>query len=105
MEIPLKIAAEEVSPGTMKAVEINGRTLIVANVEGRYVAFSSECPHEGADMGKGKLDGMAVWCTNHQFLFDLNNGELLESDGDDCPSLPVFDVVDQEGTLCLRIDI
>jgi 3-phenylpropionate/trans-cinnamate dioxygenase ferredoxin component len=99
--IPL-VKVDEVTPGSIRKVDVNGREVVVANVDGAYFAFASECPHEGADMAKGQLDGMAVRCTNHNFLFDLKTGEVIESD-EDCPDLTTYAVEEHEGSICLRL--
>ena len=40
----------ELTPGTMKEVDLGGRQVLLAFVEGKYFAFSRTCPHEEADL-------------------------------------------------------
>ena len=40
----------ELSPGAMKEVDLGGRQVLLAFVEGKYFAFSRQCPHEEADL-------------------------------------------------------
>lgn len=43
----------ELSPGKMRPIDLGGRQLLLALVDGRYFAFARECPHEGADEVRG----------------------------------------------------
>ena len=42
--------AGELTPGAMKEVDLGGRQVLLAFVEGKYFAFSRQCPHEEADL-------------------------------------------------------
>ena len=61
----------EVAAGAMTEVDLGGRQVLVANVEGKYFAFSRQCPHEDADLKTGTLDGAKVRCNNHNRLFQM----------------------------------
>ena len=74
--------AGELTPGGMKEVDLGGRQVLLAFVDGRYFAFSRECPHEGADLKSGQLlDGTKVRCNNHSYCFDLQSGQCLVPSG------------------------
>ena len=68
----------DVAPGTMKGVEVEGKKILLANVDGTFYAIQRKCPHMGFDLCKGKLDGAAVTCRMHKATFDLKTGEALE---------------------------
>ena len=57
----------ELSPGSMKEVDLGGRQVLLAFVEGKYFAFSRQCPHEEADlkMAGQLLGGTTIRCNNH----------------------------------------
>ena len=40
----------ELAAGAMKEVDLGGRQVLLAFVEGKYFAFSRQCPHEEADL-------------------------------------------------------
>ena len=48
---------DEIGPGQRKIVEIDGRSIGVFNVGGRYYALRNQCPHAGARLcdGKGRI--------------------------------------------------
>lgn len=61
----------------MKAVEVGGQQILLANVGGTYRAIQRKCPHMGADLCKGKLEGDKVTCRMHGATFDLTTGEAV----------------------------
>ena len=63
----------ELSPGALKEVDLGGRQVLLAFVEGKYFAFSRQCPHEEADLKTAGqlLGGRQIRCTNHSYCYDL----------------------------------
>ena len=66
------------APGTMKAVEAAGQKILLAHVDGTYLAIQRKCPHMGADLCKGTLEGHVVTCRMHGARFDLTTGKPVE---------------------------
>ena len=52
--------------------------------EDQFFAIEGRCPHKGASLGNGTVDGCAVTCPWHDWKFDLKTGEGLTN-----PSSPV----------------
>ena len=69
--------ADEVKPGEMKLVEREGREIVLCNVDGTYYAVDNICPHQGAPLCEGDLDGTDLWCPFHGASFDVTSGEVL----------------------------
>ncbi len=67
----------EVSPGTMRVFEVNGRRLLIANVEGVFFALSNQCPHREAPLDQGWLRGNVIECPWHHYRYDVRTGENL----------------------------
>jgi nitrite reductase/ring-hydroxylating ferredoxin subunit len=70
--------AGELAPGTMKRVELRGRRILLANVDGRYCAADDTCTHEEASLSTGVLKGELVKCPLHGSRFNLCTGKALE---------------------------
>lgn len=70
--------ASELSPGKMKCIAIEGRRLLLANVEGRFCAADDTCSHEDASLSTGVLKGELVRCPLHGSRFNVCTGEVLE---------------------------
>jgi 3-phenylpropionate/trans-cinnamate dioxygenase ferredoxin subunit len=101
--IPVARAGELV-PGAAKEVDLGGRPVLVAFAEGRYFAFSKECPHEGADLKTGGqlLQGMKLRCSNHGYCFDLQSGACVMPEGG--PPLTVLRVEQRGEEVCIRLE-
>jgi 3-phenylpropionate/trans-cinnamate dioxygenase ferredoxin subunit len=67
----------DIPEGTMKAVSIQDKELIVVNFGGNYYAINRRCTHMGADLSKGKLEGKIVTCPRHGSRFDVTTGESI----------------------------
>ena len=48
--------ASDVAAGEMKLVDVDGEELVIANVSGRYFAFSNTCTHEGGPLSDGRSE-------------------------------------------------
>ncbi|HLU60101.1 MAG TPA: Rieske (2Fe-2S) protein [Pseudonocardia sp.] len=67
---------DEIGPGQRKIVEIEGRSIGVFNVGGRYYALRNACPHAGARLCDGVLTGLVTSRTPGEYTY-LRQGEIL----------------------------
>lgn len=75
----IKIAqVGDVRPGKMKCVAVNGRRVLLANVDGEYLVTDDTCTHEDASLATGSLKGDLVKCPLHGSRFNLRTGAALE---------------------------
>ena len=70
--------AGELAPGTMKRVDVRGRRILLANVDGRLCAVDDTCTHEEASLSTGVLKGELVKCPLHGSRFNVCTGKALE---------------------------
>jgi nitrite reductase/ring-hydroxylating ferredoxin subunit len=71
------LRASEVSPGSVRVVELDGRSLCVGLTEdGEWGAIDNVCTHDGGVLGEGELDGNLVECPRHGGRFDLFTGRV-----------------------------
>jgi 3-phenylpropionate/trans-cinnamate dioxygenase ferredoxin subunit len=96
--------AGELEPGAIKEVDLGGRPVLLTLLEGRFFAFTKECPHEGADLkiGGQLLQGAKVRCSNHSYCFDLQTGACLIPQGG--PPLTVLPVEQRGEEVCIRLE-
>lgn len=66
---------DEIAPGESLRVEIGDHYVSVWNVEGEYHAISDCCPHQGAPLSEGYLDGETVICCWHAWMFNVKTGK------------------------------
>ena len=71
------IHTAEIAPGGMRAVEIDGREIVVCNCAGSFYAIQRRCGHMNAPLDMGTLDGKIVTCAMHCAQFDVTSGESL----------------------------
>ena len=86
----------EIPVSGSKIVTVDGQSVAIFRVKERELhAVSNVCPHQGAPLGEGYLDGHTVTCPWHAWEFDVRTGACgtvpqdriksykLKLDGDD----------------------
>src|SRR5688572_5989528 len=63
--------------GIVKAVQLEGKTIALANVDGQYYAVDDVCPHRGCSLATGLLAGSILSCPCHGSQFDVTNGAVV----------------------------
>jgi len=74
---------EELNPGKMKRVDIEGGRILLANVEGEYYAVDDTCSHEDASLYLGCLEGDMIKCSLHGARFSLKTGAAMDEPADE----------------------
>jgi 3-phenylpropionate/trans-cinnamate dioxygenase ferredoxin component len=69
--------AEDVEEGGMRAFDVKGTTIAVANVAGEFHAFDDTCTHRQCSLAEGDLEESTVICPCHGSEFDVRSGEVL----------------------------
>lgn len=73
----VKAAREkEVPPGTKKAVRVEGKRIVLVNLDGEIHALDNVCIHAGGPLNRGHLDGHLLICPWHDWPFDVRTGKL-----------------------------
>lgn len=98
IEVP---AAKVPAPGARALVESAGKSLALFNVDGQFYAIDDSCPHQGASLCGGRLDGRVIQCCAHGLRFSLASGYLLNSTALKVASYPVE--VQEDGRLFIVI--
>lgn len=68
----------DIPPGKMIKSSIDGREILVANIDGEFFATDDSCTHSGASLSEGQLDGCVITCGWHKAEFDCKTGKLLK---------------------------
>ncbi|MDD5311851.1 MAG: non-heme iron oxygenase ferredoxin subunit [Dehalococcoidia bacterium] len=71
------VKTTELPAGNMRAVELEGQDVLLANINGNFYAISNKCPHMGGNLSKGKLEGSIVTCPLHGSQFDISTGKVI----------------------------
>jgi len=62
-------------PGQGRTVHVSGREYSLWNLDGQFYCLDDECPHRGASLGAGMLDGPEAVCPLHGWAFDVRTGQ------------------------------
>jgi len=84
-------AAGDIPPGSRKLVEVNGRAVVVFNLDGEFFALNNRCPHKGGSLCEGVTTGLVlsdepgtydysrkgeiIRCPWHSWEFDIRTGQ------------------------------
>lgn len=81
---------DELPRNGMKAVELFGHPMIVANTGREIVAFARPCPHAEGDLTQGRLRGRNILCPLHYYIWNVQTGMPVDPDDEDIlPRYPV----------------
>ena len=61
----------------MKYVEINGKEVVIANVNGKFYALDDRCDHMNAVLSMGNVTGNIIRCHFHGAKFDVTSGKKV----------------------------
>jgi nitrite reductase/ring-hydroxylating ferredoxin subunit/uncharacterized membrane protein len=68
--------ADDLKPGQMKLLWINGRRVVLARTNEGYTAFEDRCTHRGGSLAGGVLIDGTVQCLWHGSQFDALTGQV-----------------------------
>ena len=64
-------------PGAKKAFKVGTERIALCNVDGRIHAIDDVCPHAGASLAAGPLQGTTLTCPLHAIAFDVSTGAAV----------------------------
>ena len=69
----------EIPEGEAKVVTVNRRDVAVFRSGGAFFAIDDCCPHAGASLAGGHVEGGVVTCPWHAWRFRLNDGAWADN--------------------------
>ena len=66
---------KDCSPGKMVETNVNGKDILIANVDGKYYACGARCTHQDGPLPDGELNGSIVTCPLHGATYDVKTGK------------------------------
>lgn len=80
------IKLEELPPGSVRELHVEGKAVAVANVDGKIYAINNTCLHRAGPLGQGPLQGKVVTCPWHGWQYDVTTGKSVQNSavGVDC---------------------
>ena len=69
----------EIANRQMKHVEVKGKEILIANIDGKFYALNDRCGHMNALLSMGNLaNDNAVTCPFHGARFDITTGKKVK---------------------------
>jgi len=74
--VPFRLAARtgDVWGGEMIGVEIDGKKILLVNIDGAIYAYENRCAHLGMALSAGRLVGEVLTCSAHEWQYDACTG-------------------------------
>lgn len=67
---------DQIPLGTIHEVQLEQRTIALANVNGRFYAIDNTCLHRAGPLGQGSLSGTVVSCPWHGWTYEVTTGRV-----------------------------
>ncbi len=96
--------ADELDPGAMRAVELDGQPILLVNVEGEVYAVANRCGDTPLPLEFGSLDDAELRCSWHGCRYDVRSGKRLD-EPDAAARLAVFPVVIAGGEIRVAVAV
>jgi nitrite reductase/ring-hydroxylating ferredoxin subunit len=71
---------DELPPGRMLRVDVDGREVALVNCQGSVYALDNDCPHNGGPLAQGSFDPDRgrVLCPWHAWSWDVRTGRAID---------------------------
>jgi Fe-S cluster biogenesis protein NfuA/nitrite reductase/ring-hydroxylating ferredoxin subunit len=96
----LALPADEVPVDAVWGVEVEGRRVLIANLEGELRAYTNACPGTALALDAGAVSAGTITCPWHGCRFDLRGGRRLDAAG---PGLAIVPIAVRGGEVCIGI--
>lgn len=99
-------AFDDLPPGQMKAVDVEGRSVLILNVDGEPYAFANVCPAAGGrlPLAGARLTDTVLVCPWHNCAYDARSGRRVD-DMPDEPALAVLPIAVSDGVLQVAANV
>ncbi len=71
---------EDIAVGEAKCFEVNGKMIGVYHLSDGFYAIDDPCPHAGASLVRGCIEGDVIHCRIHYWGFGIKDGLCREQD-------------------------
>jgi nitrite reductase/ring-hydroxylating ferredoxin subunit len=93
---------QDVPLGTMRAFDVNGVHILLANVDGELYAVRNTCPSSMAPLHLGNFTPPIIICPWHNEAYDVRSGKRVDVHGSQ--GLAVLPIAIVDGTIQLAVN-
>jgi toluene monooxygenase system ferredoxin subunit len=65
---------EDLWSGEMMGLEVNGKRILLVNIDNDIYAYVDACPHQNSRLSEGTLTDNVLRCARHEWEFDVCSG-------------------------------
>ena len=77
------LPADHLEPGETMTVDVDGVPVTIANADGTWCAYESQCPHQATALGGIPLmRKVLLQCPEHGSVFDVTTGTCVMASND-----------------------
>lgn len=85
-----KVASlDELWSGEMMALEVDGSSILLVNMDDRIYAYANACPHQRSRLSEGSLIGKTLRCARHHWEFNVCTGHGINPQNACLKAFPV----------------
>ena len=70
-------STKDLQPASMIGVEVNGKEILLTNLDGKYFAIGNRCTHLSCLLSDGSLKEGNVTCPCHMSIFNVKTGDVI----------------------------
>ena len=74
MERWVAVDVSDLAAGALRALEVEGRKLLVCRAGDAFYALENRCPHAAVELALGQLTGFVLECPVHGGKLDVRDG-------------------------------
>jgi len=94
---------DEVAPGALRGVVVDGIPVLLANAGGEIYGFRNACAIDGKALDGGRLADTVIVCPWHNCAYDARSGKRLDEPGE--PGLAVVPVALRDGVVQTAVNV
>lgn len=92
---------DDFDSGSGKAVVVDGQMVAVFRQGDEFYAIDDLCPHMGAPLSEGYVEGKCVTCPWHAWHFNIEDGSLQ---GNQNIAVDTYDIKVEQGEVWVKLD-
>jgi Fe-S cluster biogenesis protein NfuA/nitrite reductase/ring-hydroxylating ferredoxin subunit len=93
----------DVKPGQMRAAEVEGVSVLLANVDGEIYGFGNACPVDDMPLEGGRLADTVLVCPWHNCAYDARSGKRLDEES--AAGLTVVPIAIRDGMVQVAVNV
>ncbi len=97
------MGVDELGPGELRALAVDGVPVLLADVGGEIYAFRNGCAVDGLPLEGGRLAGTVLVCPWHNCAYDARTGRRV--DDETAPALAVVPLALEDGAVKVAVGV